>query len=37
MFLTDEAFGGYYNAHFSCLGSIGDIMSAIEASEHKLD
>ena len=37
MFLTGKVLDGYYNVHFSCLGSIGDIMNAIESLEHKLD
>ena len=37
MFLTGQVLDGYYNVHFSCLGSIGDIMNAIESLEHKLD
>lgn len=37
MFLTGKVLDGYHNVHFSFLGSLGDIMNAIESSEHKLD
>ena len=37
MFLTGKVIDGYKNVSFSLLGSVGDIMNAIESSEHKLD